>query len=53
LKNKSNETLTAKPSFLEKLFYLIKMEQKYFSDGSYKTQVRNYQFILENRILPS
>jgi len=52
LKNKSDETVTAKQSFLEKKFNLIKIKQKCFADGFYKTQVRNCQLTATIRILP-
>jgi len=53
LKNKSNETLSVKHSFLENSFDLIKIQQKYCSDGFYKTQVQSCQLIATIRILPS
>jgi len=40
-------------AFWTKFFNLIKMQQKCFSDGFYKTQVRNCQLIATVRILLS
>ena len=48
LKNKSNETLTVKHSFLEKNFKFDQNLKKSFSDGFYKTQMRKCQLIATN-----